>query len=77
MTAGAAKKLARINGRGHARGWHAQQLHARAIREGRGMADLFLDSLRDTCAFTVPAEAVRMRRRLVVHRFSDGSEAEI
>jgi hypothetical protein len=70
-----AKELARINGRGHARGWHAQELQKRAAREGHTMAALFADHVRQTTAFNVPAEAVRISRGRVHYRFADGSEA--
>ena len=72
----AAKELARINGRGHAKGWHAHDLQSRATREGRTMADLFSEDLGQTSAFNVPAEAVRIRHGRVFYRFADGSEAD-
>ena len=76
MSKGTTKELARINGRGHAGGWHAQRLQERATSEGRTMADLCLDSNRDTAAFNVPAEAVRIHRGRVFYRFADGSEVD-
>jgi hypothetical protein len=76
MSAREIKELARINGRGHARGWHAQQLQTKAARDGRSMADAFLESIENASAFNVPAEAVQIRRGRVLYRFADGSEAE-
>jgi hypothetical protein len=73
MSKGTTTELARINGRRHAAGWHAQRLQE---SEGRTMADLFLDSTRDTAAFDVPAEAVRIHRGRVFYRFADGSEVD-
>jgi hypothetical protein len=70
------KELARINGRGHARGWHAEQLAAKATREGRSMADVFLVTIENASVFNVPAEAVQIERGQVVHRFADGSEVQ-
>ena len=70
-----AKELARINGRGHAHGWHAQELQKRAAREGHTMAALFAQDVHETSAFNVPAAAVRMWRGRVYYRFADGSEA--
>jgi hypothetical protein len=69
------KELARINARGHARGWHAEQLQANAARDGRSMADSFRESVQEASAFNVPAEAVGIERGSIVYRFADGSEA--
>lgn len=76
MNAAVTKELARINGRGHANGWHARQLQAVAGRLGRSMAEVFRDSVQDSSAFNVPAEAVRIDRARVFYRFADGSEAD-
>lgn len=70
-----AKELARINGRGHANGWHAQELEKRAAREGRTMAAVELAER--GAAFNVPAEAVAIERGHVVYRFRDGSETRV
>jgi hypothetical protein len=75
MSARATRELARINGRGHARGWHAGELERQAAREGRSMADFFGESIRDATAFNVPAEAIHIHRGRVFYRSADGSEA--
>ena len=76
MNGAVTKELGRINGRGHAHGWHAQQLQAEAGRQGRSMADVFRDSIQESSAFNVPAEAVCIHRGRVFYRFADGSEAD-
>jgi hypothetical protein len=65
-----------INSRGMAGGWHAEQLAARAKREGRSMADVFADSVRGSSAFSVPARATKATAAYITYRFSDGSTAK-
>lgn len=67
-------QLESINARGLARGWHAEQLQAKAASMGVTMATAFLASLGNTSAFNVPAEAVKCTPQWITYRFIDGSE---
>lgn len=65
----------RINKRGLAHGWHAEQLQAKAVRGEAKMADIFKESVDDSIAFNVPAECVKVSGRKAYYKFMDGSEA--
>lgn len=71
----AKSRLDEINSRGMAGGWHAQQLQARAAREGRTMADVFKESIRGSSAFSVPAKATAITSQWITYQFLDGSKA--
>lgn len=74
-------QIQRINARGHANGWHADMLQAQAAREGRTMAEAFVDSVRRTYAFNVPGTATAVLRHanqyrptMLAYKFADDSQ---
>lgn len=67
------KIIESINSRGLARGWHAEQLQARALRTGHTMSFQFGLDNADAVAFNVPAEAIKATPQWITYQFIDGS----
>lgn len=65
--------IQKLNERGWARGWHAQELQGRAKRRGMTMAALFLEEIQGMSAYNFLAEAIEVKRGLVLFRCLDGS----
>lgn len=75
------KEMDRINSRGLANGWHAQQLAAKTkeaqkVLPDATMADVFRASLVNTVAFSVPAKCTKVSALYTHYVFSDGSTAK-
>lgn len=70
------KRVAEINARGWANGWHAQQLQEQAKRQGVDMATQFVRNIAGASAFNVFAKAVRVTAEWVYYEFADGSTAQ-
>lgn len=69
------KKLCdKINSRGHANGWAAQQLAKQAAKQGETMAAVWLRSTSDSVAYNVPAKAIIATETKAIYVFLDGSE---
>jgi hypothetical protein len=68
--------IEQINSRGHANGWHAEQLEKRAKDNGRTMAQQHLSDTAGCAAFNVCGTAVKAVGRTVTYRFKDGSEVK-
>lgn len=63
----------RLNSRGLANGWHAQQLQRNAERSGQTMAEYFSAEIAMAAAYSVPAVATKVRGGYAHYRFNDGS----
>lgn len=62
-----------INDRGHASGWQAQVLEAKAKEQGTTMAALWRRHVAQSVAFSVPARCIGVSARRVSYEFADGS----
>lgn len=69
------KRIDQINSRGYANGWHAEQLQARAARQGETMADCFKRETLNSAGFNVPAQCVKVTKNWIHYQFADGSKA--
>lgn len=66
-----------INAKGLYNGWHGQQLQKRAINSGKTMAELFLKSIQNSCAFSVPAKLEILTNKWATYRFLDNSTVKL
>lgn len=69
-------RVAEINERGWANGWHAEELARKAKAAGVPMADMFVDSIKQASAFNVPAKCTKVTTAWIYYEFSDGSTAK-
>ena len=69
-------KLERVNCRGLANGWHAQQLQQKSIKQGETMSVCFNRSIQNSIAFSVPAKAIKITSKFITYQFLDGSVSQ-
>lgn len=67
----------KINARGWANSWLAEQLKARAVNEKKTMAEVFEEDIQDSCAFNVPAMCIKLTKAYAFYVFNDGSAIRI
>ncbi len=73
MTTTESPEVRAINDRGHAGGWQAELLAAKAQQLGVPMAVLWRQHVARSIAFSVPARCVGVSARRISYEFSDGS----